>query len=108
MPQPVVWELTRTRAQRLSGWARNNPCLTVVMNAAIEPLEPGQPGYFIADGISRFIALPRHLRKVLAGQQVIAVEYPGTPATLRVVRPVELWLEGVQVRLQDLHNPRPY
>ena len=78
------------------------------MDSPIEPPQPGQQGYFIADGISRFIALPSHLRAVLDGQQVIAVEYPGIPQTLRVVRPVELWLEGVQVRLQDLHNPRPY
>ena len=78
------------------------------MRTAIEPPKPGQQGYFIADGISRFIALPANLRKVLEGQQVIAVEYPGVPQRLRVVRPVELWLEGVQVRLQDLHNPRPY
>ena len=78
------------------------------MRTAIEPPKPGQQGYFIAGGISRFIALPAHLRKVLEGQQVIAVEYPGVPPRLRVVRPVELWLEGVQVRLQDLHNPRPY
>jgi len=78
------------------------------MGTAIEPPKPGQEGYVIADGISRFIALPNYLREVLAGQQVIAVEYPGTPPRLRVVRPVELWLEGVQVRLQDLHNPRPY
>ena len=78
------------------------------MRTAIEPPKPGQQGYFIADGISRFIALPSHLRKVLEGQQVIAVEHPGVPPRLRVVRPVELWLEGVQVRLQDLHNPRPY
>jgi len=78
------------------------------MAAEIEPPEPGQLGYFIADGISRFIALPPYLRKALCGQRVIAVEYPGDPPRLRVVRPVELWLEGVQVRLQDLLNPRPY
>ena len=78
------------------------------MDTPIEPPEPGQHGYVIADGISRFIPLPPHLRDVLKGQQVIAVEYPGIPQRLRVVRPVELWLEGVQVRLQDLHNPRPY
>lgn len=78
------------------------------MGTAIELPKHGQGGYFIADGISRFIALPVHLRKVLEGQQVIAVEYPGDPPRLRVVQPVELWLEGVQVRLQDLLNPRPY
>jgi hypothetical protein len=65
-------------------------------------------GYYVADGISRFIALPPYLRKALKTQQIIAVEYPGDPPRLRIVRPVELWLEGVQVRLQDLINPRPY
>ena len=40
------------------------------MRTAIEPPKPGQQGYFIADGISRFIALPAHLRKVLEGPRV--------------------------------------
>jgi len=88
--------------------ARNNVCRYFAMGIAIEPPGPGQPGYYVADGISRFIALPSYLRKALHGQDVIAVEYPGDPPRLRVVRPVELWLEGVQVCLQDLLNPRPY
>ena len=78
------------------------------MGAELEPPEPGQSGYYVADGISRFIAVPPYLRKALESQQVIAVAYPGDPPRLRIVRPVELWLEGVQVRLQDLINSRPY